>query len=771
MRQSPVKLTKMNWRKTWFGGGIRLTFIAHTAPENGVPQSVQDHLVCVAKMAKEFASPLGFGDEAYVAGLLHDCGKYGDTFQRRLEGKAARVDHWSAGAYLAFKHGSAAASLAVHGHHLGLTELSRSFFERLTEFAEGRAAESSGRTLSGSLSDIRDRMKNEGLALPELSSPMVQGILPRGSSADVMLDIRMLYSCLVDADFLDTEAHFNQQKDGTKRYRSPAPHLLANERFELVRSRVESLQTSSRMSPSVSEMRKMVWEAAIVAATEDTRVRTLTAPTGSGKTLAMLGYALRHADHFKKKRIVVALPYLNIIEQTVGVYRDALADIDHSVVLEHHSLAERDALDAEGQARLASDNWDAPIVITTTVQLFESLFSNRPGRVRKLHRLADSVVLLDEVQTLPVSLIIPTVAALAALSARYRTTLVLATATQPAFDELNEEIGTVTRSGYHPKEMVSSVISLKPRLAAEFRDVATDWDSLAKELRTESSFLAIVNLKRHAVELAKKVEEVCGEPVYHLSTNMCSAHRGSVLSRIRAMLKNGVPCRVVATQCVEAGVDLDFPAVYRAWAPADSLAQAAGRCNRSGLAFGKFVVFQPESDGNAYPSHAYQQATEVTKALWREGGIDLESPDTFHAYWRRLYSVTRPAETHPAVVEAMCNVNFEAVAKKYRLIEGPTMQVVVPYQGERSGYDDLVERARAKGISREWIKDAQKLSVGVGLYKSNPAHPIYSCLEPVFGIRSPGRDEFSNWWIYTDAAHYSETYGLELSKEWRLLMA
>lgn len=748
-------------------------YVAHTAPDNGREQSVEDHLRTVAKLAEKFGGPLGFGEEAYLAGLLHDCGKYGDRFQRRLQGKASGVDHWSVGAYVAMQHKSVAACLAIHGHHVGLSELTGSFVKGLSDFALGRMEDPDGRSLSGTFESIIERLSADGIEIPALDHSLIRGKLSKEISVEVMMGVRMLYSCLVDADFLDTEAHFHQTADGEKRFRTPAPEFCASDWLDRVQAHVETLTRSAKMSPSVAKMRWNLWEDSLAAATEPMGLRTMTAPTGSGKTLAMLGYALSHAKKFHKKRIIVALPFLNIIEQTVKEYRDVLGCSDErtDVILEHHSLAERSLKDRNGPSRLASDNWDAPIVITTTVQLFESMFSNRPGRARKLHRLADAVLLLDEIQTLPLPLVIPTVAGLAALSRDYRTTVVLATATQPAFDHLATEISTVTQAEYRPVEIVSSAPPTIRRVEAEFRDQDQDWESLAQELRTEASFLVIVNLKRHALALAKSLAEVSDQPVYHISTNMCAEHRLDVLVRIREALKHKIPCRVVATQCVEAGVDLDFPTVYRAWGPADSLAQAAGRCNRAGLGLGRFVVFQPHDASNAYPSPEYQQATEVTKALWRLGGLDLDSPQTFREYWTQLYSATRPAESHPEILDAMETFRFAEVARKYQLIKGPTMQVLVPYLDRKELYDSLVDTARTEGIAGQWIKQAQRLSVG--LYKPKDSAPVFSYLEPVFdrGQVRPSADQESNWWIYTNQKDYSSLYGLVIPIEWGLLLA
>jgi len=607
------------------------TYLAHTAPKHGgYPQSLIDHLRTVRDLAAQFAKPLGYEDEAGLAGLLHDCGKYGDLFQQRLQGKISHVDHWTLGAYWALKVHAVAASMAIQGHHVGLQQFSTPFFQSLVDLTEGRSRGATGLVMSGNTTEILTRFTQDGFAITSPDRRVIQGYPDSRASVEFMLTVRFVYSCLVDADFLDTEAHFNQTADGLKAFREPPPNLDPERALKLVTDYVARLTATSTASPAIQRLRDAVWSSALTASEKPGDLWTLTAPTGSGKTLAMLAFALNHAKHFRKSRVIVALPYLNIIEQTAHVYHQVLAEMGAHYVVEHHSLAERHAADQEGHGRLASDNWDAPIIVTTTVQLFESLFTHRPGKARKLHNLVDSVIVLDEIQTLPLPVVIPTVAALAALGKTYRATVVVGTATQPAFGHLQLE--SITQARYEPQEIVSTLPPLPERVEWEIRDQLQSWDVVANELRDYPSFLAIVNLKRHALALAEALGEGDDDSFFHLSTNMCSLHRTHVLNRIRQRLEDGLPTHLISTQCVEAGVDVDFPAVYRAWGPLDSLIQAAGRCNREGRLPhpGRVVIFQPEDD--AYPSGPYQQATQIAKTLWREGIFRLYEPEAMRYY-------------------------------------------------------------------------------------------------------------------------------------------
>jgi CRISPR-associated helicase Cas3 len=529
---------------------------------------------------------------------------------------------------------------------------------------------------------------------------------------------------------------------------------------------------------------------------------TLTAPTGSGKTLAMLQFALRHAQQHGLQRIVLAVPYLSIIEQTARIYRDVFAGLPDNFILEHHSLAglgqETSRNDAESQGqhgdeerqrRLLAENWDAPIVLTTNVQLLESMFSNRPSSCRKLHRLMDAVILFDEAQSLPQELAVPTLATLSHLSKASRSSIVFATATQPAFDHLDAVVATYAASGWRPTEIVSSHTSMFKRLARveiEWPEGGqrTNWNTLADELAGQEQVLCIVNLKRHAHVLADALADTLtgADGLLHLSTNLCTAHRRKVLAEVRRRLcpVDPQPCRLIATQCIEAGVDVDFPVVYRALAPLEAIAQAAGRCNREGrLRRGRVVVFEPDgrsADADAwrgnYPNFSYWQAAAVTRSLVAP---DINDPTVFRRYYQTLFDLARPELRNQALDDALRELDFPRVAELYRLIDADAVQVVVPWSQALDQFAELRRRAM-QGVDANWMREAQALAVAI--YRPKPGHPVWGYLMPVKLRSRQGRADSDEWFILEDPhcddpdrRLYDDVFGLRLPESQRIMIA
>jgi CRISPR-associated helicase Cas3 len=617
-----------------------------------------------------------------------------------------------------------------------------------------------------------------------------------------MLDVRMLFSCLVDADFLDTESHFNGTPQGKQR-RPPGVRLQAETALrQLDAHMTELIRQKPPGSSDVADVRAELWRAVNVAAEMPTGLFTLTAPTGSGKTFAMLQFALRHALRNGLSRVVLAVPYLSIIEQTAREYRKVFAGESEHYVLEHHSLAglgqEGSKSDAEGSAyedterqrRLLSENWDAPIVLTTNVQLLESLFSNRPAACRKLHHLRDAVILFDEAQSLPQGLAVPTLAALSHLSAASRSSIVFATATQPAFESLDEAVKRYTVSGWRPAEIVPAHTDMFRRLKRvevqwPVPNEASSWAEIADLLGSDETphSMCVVNLKRHALALLNAMQGSDG--LFHLSTNLCSSHRRAVLAAVHERLDSPTQqaCRLISTQCIEAGVDLDFPLVYRAMAPLESVAQAAGRCNREGRLnaldkFGHVRVFEPVQDTGSrrymFPTFAYWQATEVTSNLLRAGGgnIDINEPQVFRRYYSELYDLSKPTDQNEDLSEAIAALHFPEIARRYRLITQDAIQIVVPWAQRMDDYEAL--RAEAmRGIDGQWIRRAQALAVSI--YRPNPGHPAWGHLPPANLRRGGSSDE---WFVLEDTNRhdpdrrlYDDILGLRLPGEQQVMIA
>lgn len=759
-------------------------YFAHSENGYGKWHQLADHLTSVSKIAKEFLQGRSGAEEVALAGLLHDLGKYGDRFQARLRGEDQGLDHWSQGAWVALtEHRAIAAALAIQGHHVGLQRANTDALRRMNPQSLNQNHPFKLALSDSDYKGLKQRAEADGLLIKTLSQTTLAHQNGMAQAVSAMLDVRLLFSCLVDADFLDTESHFEGDAQG-KRPRPEGLKLDASAALTALDAHVAALRATTGAQVAVRQARELLWSAVMHAGQTEPGAFTLTAPTGSGKTLAMLKFALEHAKKHGLKRIILAVPFLTVIEQTARIYRMVFNAFLDNFVLEHHSLAglgaEAEQRDAEGvnerQRRLLAENWDAPIVLTTNVQLLESLFSNRPSSCRKLHNLMDSVILFDEAQSLPQHLAVPTLAALSHLSTAYRSTVVFATATQPAFDTLNEAVKKHAVQGWQPIEAVPE----HPALFATLKRVAvrwpeTDekrtWTQLATELRGVDQALVVVNLKRHALAL---LNELAGtESVFHLSTNLCAKHRRAVMDRVRDQLAAGLSCRLISTQCVEAGVDVDFPTVFRAMAPLESIAQAAGRCNREGRLneqgrLGEVVVFEPDEEAGwrkRFPTHVYYQATQITQALLKlhDNNLDINDPEVFRAYYHRLYNVNDPASQNADLTRAIQELDFVEVAKAYRLIVQDAIQVLVPWADRYDEFLELRTEADRQGISANWMRRAQGLAVSV--YRTNDGSPAWAIPAKL------RRGGVSNEWFVLEGDFYDDTLGLNPPKGEQVFIA
>ncbi|HSR50665.1 MAG TPA: CRISPR-associated endonuclease Cas3'', partial [Acidobacteriota bacterium] len=594
--------------------GETAVFFSHSENQAGGRNLLPDHLRDVGGLAGDFAGAFGARAEGEAAGSLHDLGKYGELFKKRLSNEITGVDHWTAGAFVALNSMGRlgiASALAIEGHHIGLQRLTREHLRNLKQLNPLNAPE--GLKMSGDLEDLIERFKGDGFQVPKLEKSIYE-FRPWQCTAS-LLDIRMLFSALVDADYLATEAHFNCAHDGSKLFRAPGPDLQASQALTVLDQELSRLAAQrGQSSQDVHALRQDLLSSCRRAAEWDRGLFTLTAPTGAGKTLSMLAFTLKHASKHGLRRIIVVIPYLSIIDQTARTYRALFQPrFGSEYVLEHHSLAvqpkDKDSRPDESRSRLLSENWDAPLIVTTSVQMLESLFAHRPAACRKLHRIASSVILFDEVQTLPAHLAIPSLAAVSHLVGRYGCSVVFSTATQPAFGRLDREVSQECPSGWRPREIVpfdAGLFSRARRISVDWpgsREDRVTWEEVAGRMMAERQVLCIVNLKRHAIGLVKRLEEDRPQGLFHLSTNMCPAHREDVLDQVHEALKRGKDCRLVSTQCIEAGVDIDFPAGFRAFGPFDAVAQAGGRVNRGGRSGLKtlWVFHPPQEESGIYP--------------------------------------------------------------------------------------------------------------------------------------------------------------------------
>ncbi|PKL77039.1 MAG: CRISPR-associated helicase/endonuclease Cas3 [Candidatus Melainabacteria bacterium HGW-Melainabacteria-1] len=657
------------------------SLVAHTPNQMAIWHSLQTHLESVASQAEIFAAKFNAGALARCAGLWHDSGKVSLEFQAYLracalaaeQGTKAPVrgpDHKTAGSVMANEHRLLPVAFAIQGHHGGLpnaTDLRVTLAERKEQVYIRKAITST----KAMFTDFQPISAQEMSQHPAVKQEL-----------EAELFTRMLYSTLVDADFLDTEAHFDESKSNL---RSDYPSLETLwERFSEDQGRL--LENSAG---SLNELRREIYEACLANAENPQGMFRLTVPTGGGKTRVSLGFALQHALHHNLDRIIVVIPYTSIIEQTADIYRSILGN---DAVIEHHSSIQfaddpNNPTQAEIQARLATENWDAPVIVTTSVQFFESLFSNKPSKCRKLHNICRSVVILDEVQTLPSKLLSPICDGLQQLVRHYAASLILCTATQPAWEHSpwleNQQIAELVPE---PERYFSALERVDYELAL---DTPLSWEALRDRLLDFDQVLCIVNTKPDALELLELMPQ---EHTYHLSTLLCGAHRREVLATVRERLKQGLPCRLISTQVVEAGVDLDFPAVFRALGPLDRIVQAAGRCNREGKMAqkGKVVIFQPTV--LRLPPGEYQRATETALTILAQQNWNLNSPEVFNIYFRYLYQLTKEA-LGKQIQDARKSMQFADVADKFKLIPDDTVSVVVRYPGTSGpSVDELMSR-------------------------------------------------------------------------------
>lgn len=670
-----------------------MDYIAHRRKDSSVEQSIRDHLTGTAQRAAQFAQAFHGEQQARLCGLCHDAGKYSAAFQQRIRGAALRVDHATAGAKelnAAYPGFGYLLAYCVAGHHGGLPQ-----------GGDARTETEADSSLAGRLKRSvapYDAFFRE-MGQPELpSAPPALRTLGKGGFS-VSMYVRMLYSCLVDADFLDTEAFM----------RPDLPERGAFDSLDVLLERLNRHLASFRPDRPINQKRSEILSDCRAAAAHAPGLFSLTVPTGGGKTLSSLAFALEHAQRHGLERVIYVIPYTTIIEQNAQAFAQALGRTN---VLEHHAGFDfEDSEDHPNPLKLASENWDAPLIVTTNVQFFESLFAHKPSRCRKLHSLARSVIVLDEAQMLPTDYLLPCVRALSELVINYASTVVLMSATQPA-------LAPYFPNGLAPHEITRDAASLyrffrRTRIVP--RGVLSD-EALALELREAPQALAIVNTRAHA----KALFEALNDPdAFHLSTDLCPAHRRRLISEIRARLQSGQPCRVISTQLIEAGVDVDFPVVYRALTGVDSLVQSAGRCNREGrVPLREVYAFEPERDWRL--PHALKRPIEVTRGVFRRHE-DVLSPEAIRDYFGELYRALGAGGLDVKDVVAdleagyrMLNFNFPDVARRFKLIEEDTRPVVIPYDDAAR---TLIARLRREGPSRALLRQLQPYSVSVRSYK------------------------------------------------------
>ena len=736
------------------------------------------HLQSVADLAANFSAAFESVSVprrwAYLAGLWHDLGKYRPGFQRyvaqgdnpnaHIEGKVGGREktHSAAGALWAMQklgetHGPKGAmagrvlAYLIASHHAGLYDWSSTLktpglSQRLSEndckieLQEALAA------------DPPESIVSHGDFVPSLSS------IPGGPKG-FALWVRMLFSCLVDADFLDTEAHFDAGKPA---WRKGFPSL---DQMQTAFDDSMKAKAASVSDTPVNTLRAHVLRQCRDKAVLSPGFFSLTVPTGGGKTLSSLAFALKHALTHGKSRVIYAIPYTSIIEQTADVFRDAFKVLGTEVLIEHHSQADAAEKDETARSRLACENWDAPLIVTTNVQLFESLFAAKTSRCRKLHNLVNSVIVLDEAQQLPPEFLQPILDVLNLLVQHYGVTVVFCTATQPAlsttdyFDASKNLRGPQTPVREiidNPDALFDALKRVEVQLPQDWK-ISTPWAEIAAQLAQEDCVLAIVSTRKAARELHRMLPP----GTLHLSALMCGAHRKAVIEQIKTRLKakrEGAdlePLRVVSTQLVEAGVDIDFPVVYRALAGLDSIAQAAGRCNREGRLEGKgrVVVFVPPEPP---PVGHLRKAAQACISTLLNQQADPLARALFATYFRDFYSkieldskgVCKLLTVEPKTL----GVQFRSAADTFRLIDDEdSATVVVRYAPHSEELEKLLATLASKGPERWLMRKLQRYTVSIhkrvadkmlvrgdltlpmpGLYVQKKADNLY---DPTLGLK------------------------------------
>ena len=690
-------------------------YFAHSSDQDTREwQLLRCHLAHTAQLASDMGADPGVSAYAAVAALLHDIGKYSQAFQRRLSGASIRVDHSTAGAQeiVRLLAGSSQRlvgtilAYCIAGHHGGLPD-----YGSPVEVASDSTLRARLKRAVEDYSAYSTEIDLAGLSLPPY---LPVRPIPRLSGFSVAFFTRMVYSALVDADFLDTETFMHGDRKPRGGY-AGIPALAATfNRF---------LEAFGNPQEPINQQRTETLNACLARAADPPGLFSLTVPTGGGKTFASLAFALNHAIAHGLKRIVYVIPYTSIIEQNAAEFKRVLG-LDN--VLEHHSNFDWESLhrpsdpaEADeqtdsilGKLRLAAENWDVPIVVTTNVQLFESLYADRSSRCRKLHNLAKAVLIFDETQMLPRDYIRPCLLAVYELARNYGASAVFCTATQPIVQRFLPAGADVVELAPDPRALYRFYKRVQVQDAGKLAD-----EELAGRMNAQPQALCIVNTRRHAKGLFGGLNE---DGRFHLSTLMCAAHRKAVIAKIRVRLKAGLPCRVVSTQIMEAGMDVDFPVGYRAMSGLDSIIQAAGRVNRENRrARGELFVFEPDSEFVGRTPAYIAQGAEVSRTILRRyQDRDPVCIEAIEAYYRSLYDLQDPsAFDRKAILDCFekrgvddAVFDFRTAAERFKLIENNTVAVVIRW-GERA--DGLLEQVRAGRPVWQLSRELQLYTVNI----------------------------------------------------------
>lgn len=704
-------------------------YLAHISENKKRKQSIQEHLTGTAELAGEFAEAFGCRNWGYGCGYIHDIGKYSEKFQKRLHGGAI-TDHATAGAKELYQRKNYIGAYCVAGHHSGLLD-------------GGSSADGGGEaTLLGRMKkDLEDyQVYEKDIKIPEFTNPPLKQLGKGGFSLSFF--IRMLFSCLVDADYIDTE---NFMSDGlVKRGVYDEIEVLHNRLMNHINPWLLNDDAST-----VNGRRTAILKACLKQGENKPGIYQLTVPTGGGKTVSSLAFALQHAKIHQKKHIIYVIPYTSIIEQNAKVFKDILGSQN---VLEDHCNVVYDSQDELNPVQLASENWDIPVIVTTNVQFFESLYSNKSSRCRKLHNISNSIIIFDEAQMLPAKYLLPCIQAISELVYNYGSTAVICTATQPDL------------SRFFPKQLEVREICPNVQEQYEFfrRTVLEQKGQITEEelialLRKERQVLCILNSRKRVQRVFEALK--AEEGVYHLSTFMYPIHRKRILGEIRSQLAAGKPCRLISTSLVEAGVDFDFPGVYRELAGIDSVIQAAGRCNREGKQKKEdciTTVFTMEQSEDICLPQELKLPISIAGQI-SEQHKDIASLQAIEDYFKRLYYLKGEGLDAKDIISQLeqgarsCLFPFATIASQFHLIENDTKTILIDKESEGAA---IVERIQRGEHSRHLVREA-------GQYCVNIYQKDFENLNGAGRLKPIGLD----FYVLRNQEQYDEEQGLLIQAE------
>jgi CRISPR-associated endonuclease/helicase Cas3 len=781
----------------------------HSGPKNDKDnlelfQLLKDHCHGVQTRGEAFLPKTHPAREEFLAAfLLHDGDKAGPEFFKRLEGKRIRLDHSSGMAAWFLKHNLWFGGMVIEHHHMDLPDHNLLHLRHLMEMFDDWDAWWQGNsdrkpTHDGDMVALLAELERQGILVPDLSMIPKQILSNR---LQVGLDLRVGYSCLIDADWKDTAAHASGKKEW------PPLVLNAAELLQCILDYIEILkkeaEESGACSDIVFEERQKLLKDALAAADKDVGIFTCTAATGTGKTMALMAFAAKHAVKHGLKRVVYAAPYLAIIDQTAEEFRKAFASkMPRGYMIEHHTNAmkwdQEDTSDAHKKdyneddwlRRKLAQAWDAPVVLTSNVQMLETLFSNKRARCRKIHNMCDAVYVLDECQSLPLGIVLPTLATLSYMSHQYNCTFAFGTATQPAFDSLDRDVQRLEPSGWKPTEICSTVDESYKRLKRvdfnfHIRQNNGKWEwipkteaAIAREVVQKNQCLIVLNRKDLARNVYNEIEKLRGDSrgLFLYNTDLCGLHRQHNLKEIKRRLDPDVmePCFLVTTQSIEAGVDISFPEGFRQNGPLPSLIQVAGRVNRGGgLTCSILHVVQFNLDEkDLYPfDDIYIAMSKLTSNKILASGnpnLDIAVPSVVKSFYENLYRIQDKCLKTRKLVVMITKLMFESLAKEYRIIKHKGVNIVVPYGEAKPRFDELLaevespdwdRRCQEKDgwrVFRNWRDKAKELTISFPVMNKVRKEMVLGQLKEV-----TFKGESTGWYICDNSEWHDDKTGFK----------